>query len=152
MGVQQHMQRIPQVRHLVRRQHTPRLWLILVHSEHGRKICDRVGQGELLQYASLQEQVHADLWRMRVLVRRARDEHETSTSRVRSPSSDLRYTMHYPHMKSRAGGPRRMRLCRGALAHTCASRPDLHDPVASACIFYSLPSGLYINCESKTCG
>ena len=81
--VQQHMQRIPQVRHLVRRQHTPRLWLILVHSEHGRKICDRVGQGELLQYASLQEQVHADLWRMRVLVRRARDEHETSTRRAR---------------------------------------------------------------------
>ena len=26
--------------HLVRRQHNPRLWLTLVHSEHGRKICD----------------------------------------------------------------------------------------------------------------
>ena len=40
-----------------------------------------------------------------------------------------------------------MRLCRGALAHTCASRPDLHDPVASACIFNSLSSGLSMKCE-----
>eukprot|EP00964_Phaeocystis_antarctica_P113760 scaffold77762_cov48-Phaeocystis_antarctica.AAC.6 len=52
----------------MRRQHYPRPWLVLVQPEHEQEICDEVGQAEVLQRRVVQEQVHAELWQMQVVV------------------------------------------------------------------------------------